>query len=63
MPKFPDKIELMESEMWVTEEIRSIYHPAFKVKEILEKYYPLYIKQKNSLVPGMIRKIALHDFN
>ena len=63
MPEFPDKIELMESEMWVTEEIRSIYHPAFKVKGILEKYYPLYIKQKNSLVPGMIRKIALHDFN
>lgn len=63
MPEFPDKIELMESEMWVTEEIRSTYHPAFKVKEILEKYYPLYIKQRSSLVPGMIRKIALHDFH
>lgn len=45
--------------MWVVEKNNSIYHPAFKVKEILEHYYPLEIMEKNSISPGMIRVIKL----
>ncbi|WP_449388473.1 hypothetical protein [Chryseobacterium lineare] len=61
--KIPDDIYKIEADMWVAEEIKSIYHPAFKVREILEKYYPLYIEEKSSQSPGMIRKIILHEMN
>lgn len=57
----PDEFEDITLEMWVTEDIKSIYHPAFKVKEILEKYYPLEIQENNSLTKGMSRKIILKD--
>ena len=30
-------------EMWVSENIKTIFHPVFKIREILEKYYPLEI--------------------
>lgn len=58
---FPDEIDHIESEIWVTENIKSTYHPAFKVKEILEKYYPLEIIEKNSEAPGRIRKTILKE--
>jgi hypothetical protein len=57
---YDDQIINIESEMWITEEIKSIYHPAFKVREILEKYYPIYIEEKNSQMPGRIRKMKLN---
>ena len=56
---FPDEFEEIIVEMWVVEKNNSIYHPAFKVKEILEHYYPLEIMEKNSISPGMIRVIKL----
>lgn len=46
--EYPDEVVNVESEMWVTEKIKSIYHPAFKIKEILEKYYPLAIVETQS---------------
>lgn len=60
--KVPDRIINLESEMWVTEKIKSIYHPAFKVKEILEKYYPLEIKEKNNSIKGIVRIIRIQNF-
>lgn len=60
--KVPDKIMDFESEMWVTEKIKSIYHPAFKIREILEKYYPLEIKEKNNSRKGIVRIIRIQNF-
>ena len=34
----------MMIELYVTEEINLNYHPNFNYKEILMKYYPLYLK-------------------
>lgn len=61
--KIPDIIVNYESEMWVTQKIKSIYHPAFKVKEVLEKYYPLEIKEIHDSSKGVVRIIRLLDFD
>jgi len=40
-------------EFWVTESVKSLYHPVCKDKEILDKYYPLEIKEYNDLTKGI----------
>lgn len=60
--KILDIIVEFESEMWVTTKIKSIYHPAFKVKEILEKYYPLEIKEQAYAKKGVVRIIRIQNF-
>lgn len=61
--EYPDEVMNVESEMWVTEKIKSIYHPVFKVREILEKYYPLEIEERNSANPWLLRKSGLKEIN
>lgn len=56
-----DEKNYNEEELWVTEDIMSIYHPAYEVKEILEKYYPLEISNKNSFMDGLTKKLTLDE--
>ncbi len=39
-------------ELWVTEEINCKYHPVINEKEILEKYYPLEIREYSNEIKG-----------
>ncbi|WP_028889932.1 hypothetical protein [Tenacibaculum ovolyticum] len=39
-------------ELYVTDELKLKYHPFFRYKEILNKYYPIQIKENISLVNG-----------
>lgn len=57
--EYPDEVVNVESEMWVTEKIKPMYHPAFKVKEILEKYYPLDILETQDDIKGFERRFVL----
>lgn len=61
LKNLPDVINHKESEIWVTEEIKSMYHPVFNVKEILERYYPLEISEKGSDMRGFMRTIELEE--
>lgn len=56
-----DKEVYNEDELWVTEDIISTYHPAYKIKEILEKYYPLEISNKNSFMDGLTNKRIVEE--
>ena len=56
-----DEKNYNEEELWVTEDIMSIYHPAYEIKEILEKYYPLEISNKNSFMDGLTKKLTLEE--
>ncbi len=51
---------------WVTDKIKSLFHPVSKEKEILEKYYPLEITYDNPLHKGLstvyrLKSITLSD--
>lgn len=48
---FPD---LSTREIWVTKEIKTLFHPVVKEKEILEKYYPLEIIEYSEDIKGAI---------
>lgn len=50
---------IMKREMWVTDKIKSLYHPVIYDKEILEKYYPLDILETQSDVKGFKRRYIL----
>ncbi|WP_105700871.1 hypothetical protein [Chryseobacterium sp. MYb7] len=50
---------IYKREMWVTDKIRSLYHPVVFEKSILEKYYPLDILETQSDIKGYERKFTL----
>lgn len=50
-------------ELWVTEDIKSKFHPYIKCKEILEKYYPLHIKHTVKGVEGMHTDYEIVEFS
>lgn len=52
-------------EMYVTDEIKFMFHPVVNHKEVLEKYYPLYINEIVSIMKGQnieytIKEISLN---
>jgi hypothetical protein len=47
-------------ELWVTENIKSLYHPVLKYKTILQKYYPLEISESIEEMNG-IKKMDIID--
>ena len=57
--------EYSSTEFWVTEEIKSLFHPVYRVKEILEKYYPLEITEKSALAKGfkVIYRLKKNDLS
>lgn len=57
--------EYSSSEFWVTDKIKSLFHPVCRVKEILEKYYPLEIIEKSALAKGfkVIHKLKKNDLS
>ena len=50
---------IYKREMWVTDKIKSLYHPVIYEKEILEKYYPLDILETQSDVKGFETRFVL----
>ncbi|MCY1662677.1 hypothetical protein [Chryseobacterium sp. SL1] len=53
------KNTIYRREMWVTEKIKSLYHPIVFDKIILEKYYPLEILETQSDIKGFERRFKL----
>ena len=47
--------------MWITKDIKTLYHPVLKVKEILENFYPLEINESNNFIEASIRKYTLKE--
>jgi len=45
--------------LFVTEKLSSLYHPVFKVKSVLEKYYPLDIEETQSNIKGIETRYKL----
>lgn len=45
--------------MWVTDKIKSLYHPIVFDKAILEKYYPLEILETQNDIRGFERRFRL----
>ena len=62
-PEFnkPEEYIEVKLEMWVTKDIKTLYHPVLKVKEILENFYPLEINESNNFIEGSIRKYTLKE--
>lgn len=56
---FMNKEDFIESHMYVTQAYQSLFHPYYKVKEILIKYYPLEIIEYNSWRNGLEVKTKL----
>ena len=50
-------------ELWVTKKIKSLVHPTYKIKEILEEYYPLEILQKDNFNVGTISNYKIFEMN
>jgi hypothetical protein len=50
-------------EMWVTERIKYNYHPIISESQILEKYYPLEIIEKNDRIKGLLTTYKLITLN
>jgi hypothetical protein len=50
---------IYKREMWVTDKIKSLYHPVIYEKAILEKYYPLDILETQSDIKGFERRFRL----
>lgn len=55
------KNQEIHMEMWVTDRIKSIYHPILKVKEVNEKYYPLEIEMKSSGSEGVLYHYTISE--
>lgn len=60
-PGFKSLLNVIE--LWVTEDIKSMFHPYIKCKEILEKYYPLHIKHTVKGVEGMHTDYEIIEFS
>lgn len=62
-PEFnkPEEYIDVKLEMWVTKDIKTLYHPVLKVKEILENFYPLEINESNNFIEASIRKYTLKE--
>lgn len=60
-PGFKSLLNVIE--LWVTEDIKSKFHPYIKCKEILEKYYPLHIKHTVKGVEGMHTDYEIIEFS
>ncbi|WP_144283245.1 hypothetical protein [Chryseobacterium echinoideorum] len=54
---------IYKREMWVTDEIQCLYHPVVFEKSILEKYYPLEIKETDNTIHGFETKYILQSIN
>ncbi|UPQ80069.1 hypothetical protein M0M57_04355 [Flavobacterium azooxidireducens] len=50
-------------ELWVTENIKSHYHPVLKYKSILEKYYPLEISEFSEAMNGIKTMYIIDEFD
>lgn len=50
-------------ELWVTENIQSLYHPVLKYKSILEKYYPLEISEFSEAMNGIKTIYIIDEFD
>lgn len=50
-------------ELWVTENIQSLYHPVLKYKSILEKYYPLEISEFSEAMNGIKTMYVIDEFD
>lgn len=50
-------------ELWVTENIKSKFHPFIKSNEILEKYFPLQVKHSIKDVEGRYTSFEILDFS
>lgn len=50
-------------ELWVTENIQSVYHPVLKYKSILEKYYPLEISEFSEAMNGLKTMYVIDEFD
>lgn len=50
-------------ELWVTEDIKSKFHPFLKSNEILEKYFPLQVKHSIKDVEGRYTSYEILDFS
>lgn len=60
-PGFISLLNIME--LWVTEDIKSNFHPFIKSNEILEKYFPLQVKHTVKDVEGMYTSYEILDFS
>ncbi len=60
-PGFMSLLNIME--LWVTEDIKSKFHPFLKESEILEKYYPLEIKHSIKNIEGMFTIYEISEFS
>ncbi len=54
---------IYKREMWVTDKIKSLFHPIIFEKSILEKYYPLDILETQSDIKGYEKKYVLEKFD
>jgi hypothetical protein len=50
-------------ELWVTENIKSLYHPVLKYKTILEKYYPMEISEFSEAMIGFKTMYVIDEFD
>lgn len=50
-------------EIWVTEKIKTVFHPVIMEKKILEKYYPLEIVEYSDLMKGLITTYKISEFS
>ncbi|MPL56348.1 hypothetical protein SDC9_01832 [bioreactor metagenome] len=62
-PEFnaPEEHIDVKLEMWVTKDIKTLYHPILKIKEVLESFYPLEINESSDAINGSIRKYTLKE--
>lgn len=58
MKKYPQTREI-----WVTNKIKSPFHPIVREKEIIEKYYPLEIKQYSKEFKGIEENYTITTFS
>lgn len=60
-PGFISLLNIME--LWVTEDIKSNFHPFIKSNDILEKYFPLQAKHSIKDIEGMYTSYEITDFS
>lgn len=59
-----DDFENMQTKyvLYVTENIKCKYHPVINYKSILEKYYPLEVRESSNLIQGMETIYSLKEY-
>ncbi len=50
-------------EIWVTNKIKTLFHPVIMEKKILEKYYPLQVIEYSNLIEGLITVYKLSSYS